>query len=54
MYTINTIIAINSAPRRIKSTVELTKVKIKNNTACTGFLTLITQAADKMLKIEKK
>ncbi|BET35182.1 hypothetical protein wScaTNS_03950 [Wolbachia pipientis] len=54
MYTISTIIAMNSAPRRIKSTAELTKVKIKNNTPCTGFLTLITQTADKMLRIAKK
>lgn len=54
IYTISIIIAINSAPKRMNNREEKINVTIKNNTECMGFFALITQVADKVMKIEKR
>lgn len=45
---------INSISSKNKRPAEAIKLKIKNNTECTGFFTVITKAEDTIAKIEKE
>ena len=48
------IIAKNSAPSNTNNPDELTKLKIKKSTECTGFLELMTINAERTVTKEKK
>ena len=48
------IIAKNSAPSNTNNPDELTKLKIKKSTECTGFLEVITKRAERTAINEKK